>query len=446
MNNINNETLQAYLRQLDGEQINKSPNEINPLDNGKVTFADAPNTDASNTASDNIFNNILNSYNKANNATNTGIINNIASVTGEDILNQSYRDTYGGSYTNIMQNFLTKLDRHGNTYIPQNALNYGFTFITRPRFNLTLSNLIHHPLTALLGAEDPSSYKDTVAFMIRMLLDTRISRGLSLYCNKCSDTEEDKKVAEAARLSGLVDINNPFFVPLCNGLKGMSGWPDFNLEVATMAEDFHSGDFTFIRGADMLRRTTELSLEFVDVQGSIILSCIFYWCLLMALQAKGEIMAYPDDIHEQRLNYTVSIYRFITDTTRRNILWWSKATGCFPKSAPIGQLFNINQGEVIVSSAKQFSVPFTVNNVEYNDPGILYDFRRLLRNYNRNFDDGQEWFKVPDYESTGGLLSNWNFIGLPDIENGKSGLELVWKTHKDFYSSNWPTNNIFGIN
>lgn len=99
-----------------------------------------------------------------------------------------------------------------------------------------------------------------------------------------------------------------------------------------MGEDFHSGDFTFVKGSDMLVRTTELSLEFADVHGSIILSCIFYWCLLMALQAKGIIQAYPDDIYEQRLNYTVSIYRFITDNTRKYILWWSKATGCFPKS------------------------------------------------------------------------------------------------------------------
>lgn len=160
----------------------------------------------------------------------------------------------------------------------------------------------------------------------------------------------------------------------------------------------------------------------------------------MALQAKGVMMAYPDDIYEQRLNYTVSIYRFITDSTRRNILWWSKATGCFPKSAPIGQLFNISQGEVTVSSARQFSIPFTANVVEYNNPGILFDFRRLVRRYvgGNEFDNPSVWPVVPDSPNRA-LLPNWNYVGLPDIVTGSTGLELVWKTNKSYYSDNWPT-------
>ena len=166
---------------------------------------------------------------------------------------------------------------------------------------------------------------------------------------------------------------------------------------------------------------------------------------MMALQAKGVIQAYPDDIYEQRLNYTVSIYRFVTDATRKNILWWSKATGCFPKSAPIGQLFNVNQGEVTISSAKQFSIPFTANVIEYNNPSILFDFRKLMRNYvGDEFDNVSKWPIVPDNPSTGAMLSNWNYIGLPDIVEGKAALELVWKTNADKYRDNWPTGEYIG--
>ena len=171
---------------------------------------------------------------------------------------------------------------------------------------------------------------------------------------------------------------------------------------------------------------------------------MFYWCLLMALQAKGVIQAYPDDVYEQRLNYTVSIYRFITDATRRNILWWSKATGCFPKSAPIGQLFNINQGEVTISSAKQFSIPFTANVIEYNNPSILFDFRQLIRNYVSDFDNINKWPIVPNNPITGTALANWNYIGLPDVIDGDTSLELVWRTNKDKYSDNWPTGEYAG--
>ena len=355
------------------------------------------------------------------------------------VLNESFKSMGVGPYNNVMQNFLSRLDRHGNTYAPTNTMNYGYTFITRPRFNMTTGNLLCNPVTALLAGDLSKLNVNSVSFMIRMLLDTRLCNGGTIFRSD-NTSNEDKEIIKAVEKSGLLDIRNPFFTPLCNGLRGISGWPDFNLETATMGEDFHSGDFTFVKGADMLVRTTELSLEFVDVQGSIILSCIFYWCLIMALQAKGVMMAYPDDIYEQRLNYTVSIYRFITDSTRRNILWWSKATGCFPKSAPIGQLFNISQGEVTVSSARQFSIPFTANVVEYNNPGILFDFRRLVRRYAgvNEFDNPSVWPVVPDSPNRA-LLPNWNYVGLPDIVTGSTGLELVWKTNKSYYSDNWPT-------
>ena len=356
---------------------------------------------------------------------------------GNAILSESFRAIGLGPQQNIMQNFLSRLDRHGNTYAPTNTMNYGYTFITRPRFNMTTGNLLQHPVTALL-ANGVNIDNNSISFMIRMLMDTRLCSGSKILGEALTD--EDYILSFAAKKSGLLDTSNPFFTPLCNGLRGISGWPDFNLETATMGEDFHSGDFTFVKGSDMLVRTTELSLEFADVQGSIILSCIFYWCLMMALQAKGVIQAYPDDIYEQRLNYTVSIYRFVTDATRKNILWWSKATGCFPKSAPIGQLFNVNQGEVTISSAKQFSIPFTANVIEYNNPSILIDFRQLLRNYVGNdFDNVNKWPIVPDNPATRAALPNWNYIGLPDIIDGNATLELVWKTNKDKYSDNWPT-------
>lgn len=356
---------------------------------------------------------------------------------GNAILNESFRAVGLGPQRNIMQNFLSRLDRHGNTYAPTNTMNYGYTFITRPRFNMTTGNLLQNPVTALL-ANGANIDNNSISFMIRMLMDTRLCSGNKILGEAL--TNEDIVLSNAAKKSGLLDTNNPFFTPLCNGLRGISGWPDFNLETATMGEDFHSGDFTFVKGSDMLVRTTELSLEFADVQGSVILSCIFYWCLMMALQAKGVIQAYPDDIYEQRLNYTVSIYRFITDSTRKSILWWSKATGCFPKSAPIGQLFNVNQGEVTISSAKQFSIPFTANVIEYNNPSILIDFRQLLRNYvGADFDNINKWPIIPDNPSTRAALPNWNYVGLPDIIDGNATLELVWKTNKDKYSDNWPT-------
>lgn len=359
----------------------------------------------------------------------------------ESILDASFRFMGNGGYNNTIQNFISKLDHHGSAYVPVNIMNYGYTFITRPRLNMTTGNLHQHPVLSLLATKNERS----IAFAIRMLLDTCLSRGFEPFAYGHPNRDRGKtldqaELGELAAKNILVDTRNPFFTPLCNGLRGITGFPDFNIVDQTLGEDFHSGDMTIVKGAELFNRTQELSLEFVDIQGSVILSCFFYWCLYMALQTKNIVMAYPDDIYEQRLNYTVSIYRFITDHTRRNILWWCKATGCFPKSAPIGAIFNINQGDVSISAAKNFSVPFAANCIEYNDPGIIYDFKRLMRRYNKNFDRFQIISEdtspaingsQPDAYRARTLTSN-NFIGLPDIvdggsDNGFGGLRLVWR-------------------
>lgn len=350
------------------------------------------------------------------------------------VVSESFRQMGQGGYENQLQLFLTRLDRLGAAVVPLNTMNYGFTFITRPRLNLTSANLIQNPILATLRTTNKAS----VAFMIRALLDTRLSMGADLIIDGKyeSGALRNTEVDEFGQLcmdSGLIDVNNPFFVPLCNGLKGISGFPDFNIETETSEGDFHNGDFTFAKGSDMNNRTQELSLEFRDTQGSIILSCFYYWCLYMALQAKGVVMAYPDDIYQQRLNYTVSIYRFVTDPTRTQILWWAKATGCFPKSVPIGALFNVSQGEETISSARDFTIPFTANDVKVNDPGILADFNALVQRYNPGLPAGDYApLELPGER----MRPDLNFTGIPFIvtpgsdgaDPNETGIRLVWYT------------------
>lgn len=343
-------------------------------------------------------------------------------VNANSILNESYKSAGAGAYGSVMQNFFANIDRNGTALVPLNTMNVGYTFITRPRLNLTSGNIRQHPVLSTLDVIDPNS----VSFMIRMLLDTRLSRGLKIRVNG-KDRDEDhglSDIAAAAASSSLLNVKNPFFTPLCNGLKGISGWPDVNLVEETFAEDFHSGDFTYLKGWDGNNRTQELSLEFRDIQGSIILATFYYWCVYMAMQAKGVVMAYPDDIWLQRLNYTVSIYRFVMDPSKSTILWWSKATGCFPKSAPVGALFNIDQGEVTISSATNFSIPFVANDIKYNDPHILGDFNTLVRRY------CPEITTAPDVATSANhpLLDPYrNFSGIPYIDMSESVIHLKWK-------------------
>ena len=142
------------------------------------------------------------------------------------------------------------------------------------------------------------------------------------------------------------------------------------------------------------------------------------------------MIPYPDDEFMQRLNYTVSIYRFITDPARQNVLWWAKATGCFPKSVPVGALFNVNQDEVILSSAMNFSIPFTVNAVEVNNPAILLDFNILMRRYCPSIHTNS--FKTIDPTN-----KNNNFDALPYVSATEQGVKLLWRTNSSYIDKNY---------
>ena len=361
------------------------------------------------------------------------------------VLSESYKSMGMGPTNMTVQNFLSKIDRHGTAMVPANTLNYGYTFITRPRLNMSEGNLRQHPVMASLINYDPNS----IAFMIRMLLDTRLHRGESIRfaggaTAKSVSDRELNLIQNIVDQSSLLDQKSPFFIPLCNGLKGVSGWPDFMVTEETTEGDFHSGDFTFAKGSDFNNRSTELSLEFKDVQGSILLAIFYYWCLTMALQAKGTLMAYPDDIYLQRLNYTVSIYRFITDPARKHVLWWSKATGCFPKAVPLGALFNVNQGDVSISSANNFSIPFAVNDIKYNDPGIIMDFNRLVERYHpgivKQVEAGDA---LPDNEVTGAIQSAYNFMARPYITGTREGkYRMSWFVDSEALKNNPSMNTV----
>lgn len=103
----------------------------------------------------------------------------------------------------------------------------------------------------------------------------------------------------------------------------------------------------------------------------------------------------------------------------------------FPKSAPIGALFNVNQSEVTISSAANFSVPFTANDIKVNDPGIILDFNRLMKRYCPTIDTEAFYDVETDNDMTAGL----NFIGLPYIEDTATGLKLVWRTDSNYVAS-----------
>jgi hypothetical protein len=150
----------------------------------------------------------------------------------------------------------------------------------------------------------------------------------------------------------------------------------------------------------------------------------FYWLHAMALQMEGVTVAYPEDRAANRLNYTVSIYRFILDPSMRTITKWAKATGCYPVSLPIGDVFNFNPGDSHIQTAQQFTIPFKVNNVTYMDPRHLVMFNALVKRY-MNFSEKDFGSRTSKRVRAKAEAPN-NFSGIPWIDTTDGTNELMW--------------------
>lgn len=307
-----------------------------------------------------------------------------------------------GPYYHRLRTFFRETNKFDHINTQTNSLLAGYTFITRPRLCLHDASITKHTSFFPMYTDNYNA----MVFALRCLMDTRF----------CQTDARGRKCQ-------LIDHTNGLFTPINNGLVGMSGWPDINLETSTTQAGFHSEDQTMVKGYDQLNKTYELTLDFVDPQGGPILAIFFYWVLYMGLLSKGMLPAYFDDIIHRRMNYTVSIYRFIVDPSRRMIVHYAKATGCFPKSVPMGPLFNFSEGDRFIRSAGRFSIPFVANKVEYNRPEIIGDFKQLIKRYDPYIEK----------RATQPLLTSTNYSGHPYIYSGTGGntgiapLQLVFK-------------------
>ena len=305
-----------------------------------------------------------------------------------------------GSYDSQMALFFTGMDRFHQNIIPSNTEYSGITLVTRPKLNLTRGNLLQDRRFAPLDTTDPLS----PAMAIRLLLDTKL-------------VHVDKEMTHVVDKCPLFNQYSPFLTPLSCGLTGMSGWPDPSLQTYTTEGGYHSEDQTFVIGSDELRKTYDLTLNFKDVQGGPLALLFETWRTWMSLASVGRVTAYPEDIDAQRLCYTVSIYRFVLDPTRRFITRYAKATGCFPKYVPLGAAFNVNDYTNPISGAEKFSIQFTANHVAYNDYAILRSFNLLMERYCPTI------HKLPTVPE----LPEFNYMGLPYIKYTDQGIKLVYK-------------------
>jgi len=351
----------------------------------------------------------------------------------------------GGTFENQFQNFMIGFDKLHASRLPANLEMTGPTFITRPRLCFQSSNLRNNARMLPLDTANPNS----VAFAIRWLLDS------NLCTSECAHSSAYRA---AVNQCPLINPESPWLTPLCNAVTSISGFPDFQLQTETTDGGYFTEAQTFAKGADdFARGSYSLATTFREIPGGIISAILYYWLEYIRCVTRGLMMAYPDDIDGQIMNYTVSIYQFNLDPSQQYIVRWCKCTGCFPSTIDLGSLFGKSEGQVFQEAAQKISTTFLVNRVEYMNPNSLMDFNTLAMRYcpeinsrtkvNPRTGAGIEidGYSQSDFYTgkTGTNLSRpgipyspfSNFCGLPYITSDPSGYKLVYRMSKrDVYN------------
>lgn len=344
-----------------------------------------------------------------------------------DGLNAAYLGAGFGQHSHQIANNFCKLSRYGTRFVMDNYVRTGYTFITRPELNLSPLNLNQNRVMSLLNSFDPR----TIQFALRAYLDTRYARGVGL-----------EKVIQCPFL----DYRNPFLTLLTNNMTDISGGPSYQIEVSSEEGGFYGESQSIAIGSDSYKKPFDLQLGFMDPIGGPITALFKFWTLYIELLNTGEMMMYPDQIDNQLLNYTVSIYRFMLDPSFQYIQHWVKYTGCFPIGRPGASIFDYNTRDIFVDSCRKFSIAFRCGSgkVDEDDPMVIKEFNDLAERYfptfkqfrsqNKNSDGALDITPVSENELDAkceqiGLLRNWflpeyNYTGVPYIITTARGPRL----------------------
>lgn len=284
----------------------------------------------------------------------TEVIDSLARKLGYGALSDAYRLMLSG------------INHRGlGNPVRTNRDNSGIIFFTRPDLNLTYDNIAYNRLMSTLGTKGERSAW-TIQNYIQNVLDVRSSLG--------------GQVQSMYNSSGtpLFNKHMPFIPVLTNNLLSMSGWPDIAPETYTSKEGVMKEQFSMIDGYYRVTNQFDLTANFRNTEGDPITALFNIWILYACSVYRGDLFPYPENIIENRIDYTTRIYHFTLDPTRRFITH-SAATGAsFPTTIPIGASFNFVGDNTYVQSTEQLSINFNSVGADYNDPITFYEFNKLV--------------------------------------------------------------------
>lgn len=304
--------------------------------------------------------------------------------------------------------------------IPSARDTFGFTFFTRPQFNLTLANVsIYRPFYSLLTT-NATSYQR----YLRLMLDPRLSLNDGLK-------------------SPFVDSYNPFIPILTNNITSLSGWPDLVIPTYTSPSGLYGEEHSMVDGVVNHFENFDVDASFRNTRGSPILYMFYIWLKYQTLVFEGILTPYLDFITENELDYNTRIYRVVLDHRKKFVTFIAATGASFPLNVPTGNIFDFNVDTPFNNSNSTINVRFRCNGFtafedilkkEFNETGAIFnaDIRKILEHDLEN--SGNE---ASAREDENVIYRNINGSSLVKIPYSLAMMSSASVTNNKFYNLNY---------
>lgn len=302
--------------------------------------------------------------------------------------------------------------RQAPSLIKINKDQYGLTFFTRPRMNLSDENIrVIRKMSPLLNTVEESYQR-----IIRCWLDPVNNKN-------------------GVFTSPFVDASLPFIPLLSNSLLSLPGWPDMQMQFFTSHEGVMKEQYFQADGTETIYRQVDLTANFRNITGDPISALFGFWLTYMRGVYMGDLIPHPEMMINNEMDYNLRIYRLVLDETKRYVLNIGCTGAGAPASSPNGAKFNFvghHENGPINTDLNQVSVHFMNVGIEYDDPILAYDFNAtMVKYFNPGMGDDQRegiYHKLSFDE-----VGLFNFQGYPRIN--LDTYELEWWVRKSDYAA-----------
>ena len=173
----------------------------------------------------------------------------------------------------------------------------------------------------------------------------------------------------------------PFSAILYNHRASNLDLPDLDSQDMETAENMWGQKIYYRKSSSASNDDFDFSLEFTDNKYHDVYD---FFKLYDEYEIKkfygginlGQSPNHKKYILERKLHDQMSVYKFIVGEDGREILYWAKLYGVYPKNVPRSAF-----SDMPADGNMKFTVNFKANMIEDMDPMVIEDFRRLSNQY-----------------------------------------------------------------